>query len=228
MRGILPAGAFIPLAEANGLVVPIGRVVLEKSCRQLRGWHEAFPVHADLRVSVNVSPRQAEDPAYIDFVAGQLAETGLEPRHLSLEITETAMLGDSGAADESLRRLAEVGVNLAIDDFATGFSALDYVKRLSVRTLKIDRSFVSGLGHNAEDSAIVAATIAFAHGLGLTATAEGIEDVTQLGALRELGCDRGQGYLFARPLPAAAFEELLAAPDAVAASAWAAPSTHVA
>ena len=208
-RGILPAGAFIPLAEANGLVVPIGRIVLEKACRQLRAWHDAYSDRADLRVSVNVSARQAEDPGFADLVARLLVETGLEPRHLSLEITETAMLADHGASEDSLRRLGELGVDLAIDDFATGFSALDYVKRLSVRSLKVDRSFVSGLGHNAEDSAIVAATIAFAHGLGLTATAEGIENEAQLKALRELGCDRGQGYLFARPLPAAALESLL-------------------
>jgi diguanylate cyclase (GGDEF)-like protein/PAS domain S-box-containing protein len=208
-RGILPAGAFIPLAEANGLVVPIGRIVLEKACHQLRAWHEAFPEHANLRVSVNVSARQAEDPGFVGLVAGLLAETRLDPHHLSLEITETAMLADSGASEESLRRLSELGVNLAIDDFATGFSSLDYVKRLSVRTLKVDRSFVSGLGHNAEDSAIVAATIAFAHGLGLTATAEGIENAAQLDALRKLKCDRGQGYLFARPLPAVSLERLL-------------------
>jgi diguanylate cyclase (GGDEF)-like protein/PAS domain S-box-containing protein len=208
-RGILPAGAFIPLAEANGLVVPIGRAVLEKACRQLRAWHDAFPQHADLRVSVNVSARQAEDPAIVGLVGRLLAETGLEARHLSLEITETAMLADSGASEEFLRRLGELGVNLAIDDFATGFSALDYVKRLSVRSLKIDRSFVSGLGRIAEDSAIVAATIAFAHGLGLVATAEGIETEAQLAALRELGCDRGQGYLFARPLPAESMAGLL-------------------
>jgi diguanylate cyclase (GGDEF)-like protein/PAS domain S-box-containing protein len=226
VRGILPAGAFIPLAEANGLVVPIGRLVLEQACRQLQAWHDAFPQHAGLRVSVNVSARQAEDPAFVELVARQLAETGLEPHDLSLEITETAMLADTGASDESLRRLGELGVNLAIDDFATGFSALDYVKRLSVRTLKIDRSFVSGLGHNAEDSAIVAATIAFAHGLGLTATAEGIENATQLGALRELGCDRGQGYLFARPLPAASLEELLA--DAAEADTATPPTRHAA
>ena len=208
-RGLLPAGAFIPLAEANGLVVPIGRIVLEKACRQLRAWHEAFPQHADLRVSVNVSARQAEDPLMVGLVGRLLAETGLEARHLSLEITETAMLSDSSASEESLRRLGELGVELAIDDFATGFSALDYVKRLSVRTLKIDRSFVSGLGRSAEDTAIVAATIAFAHGLGLVATAEGIETDHQLGRLRELGCDRGQGYLFARPLPAESLEGLL-------------------
>ena len=214
-RGILPAGAFIPLAEANGLVVPIGRVVLEKACRQLRAWHDAFPRHADLRVSVNVSARQAEEPGFVDLVARLLAETGLEPRHLSLEITETAMLANAGASEESLRQLGDLGVELAIDDFATGFSALDYVKRLSVRTLKIDRSFVSGLGDNAEDSAIVAATIAFAHGLGLTATAEGIENDAQLAALTELGCDRGQGYLFAKPLPAESLEGLLVEmPDA--------------
>jgi diguanylate cyclase (GGDEF)-like protein/PAS domain S-box-containing protein len=208
-RGLLPAGAFIPLGEANGLVVPIGHVVLDKACRQLRAWHRAFPQHDDLRVSVNVSARQAEDPAFAGLVISLLAETGLEPRHLSLEITETAMLADSGASEESLRRLGELGVNLAIDDFATGFSALDYVKRMSVKTLKIDRSFVSGLGKSPEDSAIVAATIAFAHGLGLTTTAEGIETDAQLGALRELGCDRGQGYLFARPLSAESLEGLL-------------------
>jgi diguanylate cyclase (GGDEF)-like protein/PAS domain S-box-containing protein len=208
-RGLLPAGAFIPLAEANGLVVPIGHAVLEKACRQLRGWHDAFPQHANLRVSVNVSARQAEDPAIVGLVGRLLAETGLEARHLSLEITETAMLADSAASEEFLRRLGELGVNLAIDDFATGFSALDYVKRLSVRSLKIDRSFVSGLGRSAEDSAIVAATIAFAHGLGLIATAEGIETEAQLAALRELGCDRGQGYLFARPLPPESLEGLL-------------------
>ena len=208
-RGLLPAGAFIPLAEANGLVVAIGRAVLVRACRQLRAWHDAFPQHSDLRVSVNVSARQAEDPAFVGLVARLLAETGLESRHLSLEITETAMLSDSSASDESLRRLGELGIELAIDDFATGFSALDYVKRLSVRTLKVDRSFVSGLGHSAEDTAIVAATIAFAHGLGLAATAEGIETEAQVAALRELGCDRGQGYLFARPLPPDALEGLL-------------------
>jgi EAL domain-containing protein (putative c-di-GMP-specific phosphodiesterase class I) len=166
---------------------------------------------ANLTMSVNVSPRQAVEHGFAAEVSEILTTTGLEPSSLVLEITESLMLHESAASDGALRTLRDMGVHLVVDDFGTGFSALEYFKRFAVQGLKIDRSFVDGLGRSREDTAIVTATLAFASALGLAVTAEGVETIDQLERLRALGCQRAQGFLFSRPVPADALPELLAA-----------------
>jgi diguanylate cyclase (GGDEF)-like protein/PAS domain S-box-containing protein len=208
-RGLVAPMDFIPLAEATGLIVPLGRLVTAAACRQLRSFLDEVPGCGPLTMSVNVSPRQALEPGFAAEVAGILEATGVPPSALVLEITESLMLHESAASDGSLRQLREMGVQLAVDDFGTGFSALEYFKRFVVQELKIDRSFVDGLGRSREDTAIVTATLAFASALGIGVTAEGVETADQLDRLRSLGCDRAQGYFFARPAEAAGAQDLL-------------------
>ncbi|MDO8485328.1 MAG: EAL domain-containing protein [Candidatus Limnocylindrales bacterium] len=207
-HGLILPNAFIPLAEATGLIVPLGRLVTRSACRELRAWIDNGSCRGDLTVSVNVSPRQAVEPGFAAEVAEILATTSLQPSSLILEITESLMLHES-VASGSLRQLHEMGVQLVVDDFGTGFSALEYFKRFAVQGLKIDRSFIAGLGRSREDTAIVSATLAFASALGLSVTAEGVETTDQLDRLRALGCQQAQGYLFARPVPAAEVPGLL-------------------
>ena len=210
-RGLLAPMEFIPLAEASGLIVPLGRLITGTACRQLRGMRDAGIVGDGLTMSVNVSPRQAVEPGFAAEVGAILEATGIEPAALVLEITESLMLHESSVTDGMLRRLHEMGVQLVVDDFGTGFSALEYFKRFTVQGLKIDRSFVDGLGRSREDTAIVTATLAFARALGLSVTAEGVETVDQFERLRDLGCAQGQGFLFSRPVPAAEIAGVLAA-----------------
>ena len=201
-RGIVAPGEFIPVAEATGLIVPLGRFVLERACRDLRAWRDAAPGRDHLTMSVNVSARETVEPGYALTVGTALAAAGLEPSALTLEITESLVVAQVGATDGALRDVRALGVRLAVDDFGTGFSALEYFKRFPVQELKIDRSFVGELGASRADTAIVTATLAFASALGLSVTAEGVETADQVARLRKLGCHRGQGYLFARPMPA--------------------------
>jgi diguanylate cyclase (GGDEF)-like protein/PAS domain S-box-containing protein len=203
-RGLIPPAEFIPLAEETGLIVPLGRWVLEQACSQLRTWGVD-----DLVVSVNLAARQFQDPRLVEDVGRILAETGLAPSQLKLEITESAAMLDAVATEATLRQLKTLGVSLAIDDFGTGYSALSYLKRFSVDTLKVDRSFVNGIGEDADDTAIVSAIIALAHTMGLEVTAEGVETADQQARLQRLGCNRGQGYYFARPRDRAELTELL-------------------
>jgi diguanylate cyclase (GGDEF)-like protein len=207
--GLIPPDEFVPLAEQTGLIVPIGRWVLQEACRRMRLWQEEYPGDPPLMLSVNVSARQFRQPNLAEEISRALEKNVFDPRHLQLEITEGLLMQHASAA--ALRELEGSGIRLAMDDFGTGYSNLSYVKRLPVSTLKIDRSYVSGLGRNAEDTAIVHATVAFAKALGLSLTAEGIEDAEQLSRLRELGCDLGQGYYFAKPLPDAQVSAFLAA-----------------
>jgi diguanylate cyclase (GGDEF)-like protein/PAS domain S-box-containing protein len=209
-RGLVAPMEFIPLAEATGLIVPLGRLVTEASCRELRALRDAG-IGGGLTMSVNVSPRQAIEPGFAAEIGAILGATGLEPSALVLEITESLMLEASAASDSSLSQLRDMGVQLVVDDFGTGFSALEYFKRFAVHGLKIDRSFIDGLGRSREDTAIVTATLAFASALGLTVTAEGVETADQLERLRALGCLQGQGFLFSRPVPASDVPALLAA-----------------
>jgi EAL domain-containing protein (putative c-di-GMP-specific phosphodiesterase class I) len=197
----VPPAAFIPLAEATGLIVAIGRWVLREACVQLKAWHDQHPEAERLVVSVNLSARQFLDPALVEEVALALQDSGLDAAYLKLEITETTAMEAGIATIETLQALKGLGVQLAIDDFGTGYSSLSYLKRFPVDTLKIDRSFVDGLGQDPQDSAIVRSVIARARSLNLSVTAEGIETVEQLHELRGLTCDEGQGYLFARPQP---------------------------
>jgi diguanylate cyclase (GGDEF)-like protein len=198
--GLIPPGEFVPLAEQTGLIAFIGHRVLREACRQVRLWQKEHPSNPPLTLSVNVSARQFRLPNLTEEIIGILEKTGLDPRHLKLEITESVMVHDA-LAIAALRRLKASGIKLAMDDFGTGYSNLSYVKHLPLDILKIDRAYVSGLGKNAEDAAIVHATVAFAKALSLEVTAEGIENAEQLARLRELGCELGQGYHFAKPLP---------------------------
>jgi diguanylate cyclase (GGDEF)-like protein len=201
-RGLLGPGDFLAVAEDTGLIVPIGAWVLHAVCRQAAEWADSAPADArPLAVAVNLSARQLSHPDLVATFAEALALTGLPPQLLILEITESVLMTDRELAVTILHALRSLGVRLSIDDFGTGQSSLGYLKTLPVDSLKIDRSFVDGLGSDPDDSAIVAAVVSMGHALGLTVTAEGIETPLQLSELRSLGCDLGQGYYFARPQP---------------------------
>ncbi len=200
-RGLVPPLSFIPLAEETGLILPIGRWVLETACRQVREWQRTIPAAASLVVSVNLSARQFAHTDLAGTIASILDHTGVAPSSLELEITESVVMDQSEASVERLQGLRALGVKLVLDDFGTGYSSLSYLRRLPLDTIKIDRSFVSGLGTDQPDLPIIQAVISLAHGMGVDVVAEGIETVEQLASLRELACDRGQGYYFARPLP---------------------------
>ena len=204
--GLLSAAEFIPIAEESGLIVELGTWVFAEACRQLAAWQGSG--HWPL-VRVNVSAKQLNHPDVVDDLLGLIHSSGVDPSFLCVELTETAVMADPDLSLEVLGKLAGLGIQLAIDDFGTGYSSLSYLKRLSMHVLKIDRSFVDGLGRSADDMAIVAAIISLANTLGLTVTAEGIEDPAQLDALTELGCEYGQGWLFARAMPANQVTDLL-------------------
>jgi diguanylate cyclase (GGDEF)-like protein len=216
---VISPGEFIPLAEETGLIVPIGDWVLREACREARRWHERYPHRLPVSVGVNLSARQLLAPDLPAKVAEALAETGLAPHLLKLEITESAVMHDADAAIRILQELRELGVQLAIDDFGTGYSSLSYLKRFPVDTLKIDRSFVDGLGEDAQDTAIVRSVVALAQTLDLSLTAEGVETAQQEMHLRMLGCDRAQGFRYAGPLRAAEMDALLARQAALPAAA---------
>ena len=210
-RGLLPPGAFLDVAEETGLIRAIDLWVLRETCRQVRAWQLAWTHHEDLIASVNLSPSQLREKALSEQVAAILQETGLQPRHLKLEITEHAMVADIKQAKQALIRLAALGVKLAIDDFGTGNSALNYLREFPIDTLKIDRSFVTGLRQGAGDVEMVQAMITLAQSLGLNVTAEGIEG-DEYHELLRFGCDHGQGYHFARPQQASVLEYLVRQP----------------
>jgi diguanylate cyclase (GGDEF)-like protein len=208
-RGLLSPEAFISLTEETGLIIPIGQWVLTEACRQARVWQEQRPSDPPLTIGVNLSARQLQDPNLVALVSQVLTDSGLDPRSLKLEITESVVMQDAPATLTTLHTLRDLGIRLAIDDFGTGYSSLGYLKRFPIDTLKIDRSFVEGITTDPEDTAIVQAVISVAKSLGLSVTAEGIETEEQLLRLRELGCDRGQGFYFGQPLAAdIAFESL--------------------
>jgi diguanylate cyclase (GGDEF)-like protein/PAS domain S-box-containing protein len=207
-RGLLRPAEFISLAEETGLILPIGKWALQEACRQEQIWREGNPDRAPLTIAVNLSARQLAQPDVAEMVAGVLASTATDPAHVWLEITESILTGDTEATVAALRALKALGVRLSVDDFGTGYSSLLYLKNFPVDTLKVDQSFVSGLGRDSEDSAIVAGVVGLAQTLGLTAIAEGVETEGQLSALRSLGCDLAQGYLFGRPEPPDGFGEL--------------------
>jgi diguanylate cyclase (GGDEF)-like protein len=202
-RGRVGPDEFIPVAEECGLIEPIGRWVLEQACRQAAAWHEANPGSAPVGISVNLSARQvAQQRDLAGSIARVLCATGVEPGCLSLEITETVLLEDSDVLTDILRELKRMGVRLVLDDFGIGYSSLGYLNRLPLDALKVDRSFVDGLGTEQRDSAIVKAVIAMAQALSLVVIAEGVETWDQLDELHRLGCDRAQGYYFSRPVAA--------------------------
>ncbi len=209
VRGLIPPLSFISAAEETGLIVPLGRWVLFEACREIQRWRDLYPEMAPLSMSVNLSGRQLQHAEIVDDVAAALAETGLNPHALVLEITESVMMQDTEAAITKLHAIKALGVRLAIDDFGTGYSSLSYLQRFPVDILKVDKSFLDNLGVGAERSDLAQAIIALGHTLNLQTVAEGIEHADQLDRLRVLRCDSGQGYLFSRPVDGAAIEALL-------------------
>jgi diguanylate cyclase (GGDEF)-like protein len=211
-RGLIAPGHFIPVAEETGLIVPIGFWVLQEACRQLRDWQvEPAWRDAGLTLSVNLSAKQFSQPQLVETIDRILEETKLDGGHLKLEITESAIVDNAEMAVAILQQLKARRVQLSIDDFGTGYSSLSYLQQFPVDTLKIDRAFVSRIGRTDEDLKILRAIVALAHSLGMRAIAEGIETPRQLAYLKELGCEFGQGYFFARPLDIESAKELIAA-----------------
>jgi EAL domain-containing protein (putative c-di-GMP-specific phosphodiesterase class I) len=204
---------FIPVAEDSGLIVQIGRWVLDEALRRLADWnarHQGDP----LTMAVNLSARQLSHPGLVEDVAAALVRHDIAPELLTLEVTETALLEESLASVQVFGRLSELGVRLALDDFGTGYSSLGHLRRYPVDILKIDRMFVEGLDRG--ESAIVGAVTAMAHALGMTTVGEGVETEAQLAALERLDCDEGQGYLLARPLaPEAVEAHLVTVPERI-------------
>jgi EAL domain-containing protein (putative c-di-GMP-specific phosphodiesterase class I) len=205
---LMSPAEFVPIAEETGLIVPIGNWVLETASAQVAAW-QRLPGWERLRLSVNVSARQLGHPGFASIAAGVTSGTGMARDTLWLEITESVLLDDVDDARERLERLRTLGVRIALDDFGTGYSSLTYLRRFPVDAVKLDRSFVAGVQHDAGDAAIVSAIVDLATALGKECVAEGIEHEGQLASLLELGCSAGQGYLFSAPLPAAELGELL-------------------
>jgi diguanylate cyclase (GGDEF)-like protein len=205
-RGLLAPASFIPVAEETGLIADLGEWVLREACRQSVKWDRRVGRRGPVTIAVNLSARQLARPEFEDTLRRILEETGAEPTNLALEITETMLVDAAGPTLATLQRLRELGVHLSIDDFGTGYSSLTYLKQFQVDSLKVDRSFVKGLGRDREDSSIVTAVVNLAHGLGLTAVAEGVETESQREQLYDLGCDFGQGFHFSPPRPADALD----------------------
>ncbi len=199
-RGMVPPGEFIPLAEERGLIVAIGRWVMLAACRQIRVWNDAGL--AAPPVAVNLSARQFGSESLVDDLVEAMTQHGVPPSQIEVELTESVLMAEPERASAVLARLCAMGVRIAIDDFGTGYSSLSYLKRFPAQSVKIDRSFISGLPADRDDAAITQAVIAMAHSLGLTVVAEGVECEEQLAMLRRLGCDEAQGFLLGRPMPA--------------------------
>jgi predicted signal transduction protein with EAL and GGDEF domain len=206
--GLIPPGHFIPVAESCGLIVPIGKWVLEEACTQAKRWFDAGFLQA-LPIAVNVSATQFRQPTFLDDLEQVLASVGLDPQHLELELTESVLMENVEVAVNTLNTLNVMGVRLAIDDFGTGYSSLSYLKQFAIDTLKIDRSFIKGITNDPDDATIVSAIIGMARGLGQRIVAEGIETAEQLAFLRIQGCHEGQGFYFSKPLPKADFAALM-------------------
>ncbi|BAP89065.1 diguanylate cyclase/phosphodiesterase with PAS/PAC sensor [Burkholderiales bacterium GJ-E10] len=203
-RGWISPDEFIPIAEETGLIIPIGRWVLQAACAQLRQWSDSH--RSDLRVAVNISAKQFDASSFVDEVREIVQASGADPRLLELELTETMLLKNVDAAIAKMAALRKLGITFALDDFGTGYSSLAYLQQLPLDVLKIDRTFVRGLGENARSEAIVRTIIQMAHNLNLRVLAEGVETEEQRRMLADRGCNLYQGYLFGKPLPAPQFE----------------------
>jgi EAL domain-containing protein (putative c-di-GMP-specific phosphodiesterase class I) len=205
-RGLLTPDAFLPIAEESGLIVPLGSWTIAEACRRESALRSEG---MDLHVAVNLSSRQLEDPRLPETVAQAVEATGADPTHLVFEITETSYMRADRNVMNAIEHLIDLGAMFSVDDFGTGYSSLVYLKRFPVSVLKVDRSFVAGLGVNDDDTAIVSGIVQLAHNLGLHTIAEGVETTDQRDRLAEMGCEFAQGYLFARPLDWDALEEHL-------------------
>jgi diguanylate cyclase (GGDEF)-like protein len=201
-RGFISPADFISLAEDTGLIVPIGMWILKRACRQLAKWQWKAPANRQLFMSVNLSSKQLAQSALVDQIRETLEETHVDPRHLKLEITESAVMENAETAAKLMRCLKSLGVQLSIDDFGTGYSSLGYLHRFPVDILKVDRSFIGRIGEAAENIEIVRTIVSLAENMGMQVVAEGVETLSQLSQLRRLNCQFGQGYLFSRPVDA--------------------------
>jgi EAL domain-containing protein (putative c-di-GMP-specific phosphodiesterase class I) len=201
-KGLIQPNTFIPLAEEIGLIVPIGEWAIREACSTAARWP------SEVKVAVNLSPAQFRSPGLLQVIVGALGASGLDPQRLELEITEAILLQDSEATLATLYRLRELGVRVAMDDFGTGYSSLSYLQSFPFDKIKIDRSFVRDIVESAGSLNIVRAVAALAKGLGMAATAEGVETMEQLETIRSEGCSEMQGFLFSKPLPAAEIERL--------------------
>jgi diguanylate cyclase (GGDEF)-like protein len=209
--GLVSPAEFIPIAEETGLIIPIGEWVLNQACRQLMAWHAKYPSTPPLSMNVNLSVKQLSDPDLVGRVARILAETGIPPKTLKLELTESSLMTDILSARDVLAGLRALHVGLKLDDFGTGYSSLSHLRTLHFDSLKIDPSFVQRVATDLETRAIIETIVKLAHTLHMNVVAEGIETEDQLAGLIDAGCDTGQGFLFSRPLPAEAAEKLLEA-----------------
>ncbi|ACB50487.1 putative diguanylate cyclase/phosphodiesterase [Crocosphaera subtropica ATCC 51142] len=208
-KGFISPGEFIPVAENTGLIIPIGKIVLEKVCYQLQTWKKNHPHTTVLKVAVNLSSQQFNNPDLVEEIDEILEKTGLNSNNLKIEITETSLIEHSLETIKLLKELKQRNLEICLDDFGTGYSSLSYLHRFPVDTLKIDRSFVNCIGQPDENLEIIQSIIPLAHNLGMTVVAEGIETEEQLIYLQQLHCDFGQGYFFNRPLPPTEAEKLL-------------------
>lgn len=205
--GLISPDKFIPLAEESGLILPLGEWVIRRACRQLQEWREMG--YEPISLSVNLSGRQFMQADLVDMVKDVLDETGVDPKYLELELTESMLMADARETIEKLHGFRQLGLSLSIDDFGTGYSSLAYLKKFPIQSLKIDRSFVRDLGMDADDDAIVKATIAMANSLNLKVIAEGVENLSQLDALNGYQCQEVQGFYFARPMSSIDFSRYM-------------------
>jgi diguanylate cyclase (GGDEF)-like protein/PAS domain S-box-containing protein len=209
-RGRVPPLEFIPIAEENGLIEPIGRWVLERACRQGAEWYASRPDSMPIAVAVNLSAAQFDSPTLVETVAAALRGARFEPSLLALELTESVVMGQSEELFQTLAELKSLGVSLVLDDFGTGYSSLSYLTRLPLDVLKVDRSFIDGLGTEPRDTGITEAIVGMSNALSLQVTGEGVETELQLAELQRLGCQAAQGFLFSRPVGAERITEILA------------------
>jgi EAL domain-containing protein (putative c-di-GMP-specific phosphodiesterase class I) len=208
-RGLLNPDQFVSIAEESGLVVPLGEVVLKEACRRTKEWQEEYPRIPPLMISVNLSAKQLLRPDLAEAIESALRESKLDASYLSLDVTESVYVHALEGNSATLDRLTAMGVRILIDDFGMGYSSLSYLKRLPADALKIDKSFIRGLGEDVKDTAIVRMVIELAHTLGMEVIAEGVESWDQAALLEEIGCDLGQGYHFSKPLPPDELQEYL-------------------
>jgi EAL domain-containing protein (putative c-di-GMP-specific phosphodiesterase class I) len=208
--GMRPPSEFVPVAEESDLIVLLGRWVLKEACKQMAEWHKRFVFDPPLTISVNITPRHLNDAGIVQDVERVLSETGLDPKYLKLEVTESSVMQNPETALATLRRLKLMGIGLEIDDFGTGYSSLSYLQRLPFDTVKIDRSFIRELGVGAESSEIIRTIVELAHSLKMEVVAEGVETEDQFQKVTSLGCEYVQGYYFAKSAAAQTTQTLMA------------------
>jgi diguanylate cyclase (GGDEF)-like protein len=207
---LLSPAAFLEAAESTGLIAPLGRQVILETCRQVSVWGEDGDLNTPGEVSVNLSPRQLDDPGFPDVVSEAIEEMKLPPERFSLELTESMFISQSRSIDEKIQQVRHQGVRIGLDDFGAGQSSLGYLRRFPLDFVKIDRGLVAGVGTDQEDTAIVRATVELGHNLGLLVVAVGVETQDQLDILELLGCDRAQGFFFSPAVPASQFSTTVA------------------